>query len=302
MKNIYNLLIVLFVLVSSTELTKAQSSFAKPYPGSTHTYEFDNIDPASSTTWYISRDATFDATALSFADPNDSEFTLSTLDGLTVADAAGNLTGTAISKVKIFWTGKAVGTYYLFVNVSKDGCSNLKGYQINVLDGEFNAIVADVTGATIVDPNDPAYDDSEITTNTCPDQTTMSPIVELVPDTYSLGTSTIKFRVNREFTNTTNGWQIAFASLGSEASITKVEDDTDVITADGSGFYQVDGDKDYVIITVTVNNALSTADVSLTLDKDNTIDLVTLVKDTGAGDSATHTFNTLPTIGNISGS
>lgn len=301
MKNLYKLLIVLVVLVSSVELTKAQSStFEKPWPGSSHTYEFDNIDGGSTTTWYISRAATLGAAPITFANPTDSEFTLSTLDGATEADAAGNLTGMAISEVKIFWTGKATGTYYLFVNVENDGCSNTKGIKIDVQTGLFNAMIADVTGSDnqgTVDPSDTDYD---VTTETCPDQSTISPIVNLDPDTHSLGTSKIVYRVNREYTNTTNGWQVAFTNLRADATILSVvEAGGKDITA--SSPYIIAGDQNYVLVTVTVKNELVTPVLVLTLDKDLTIDTVTLAKDTGAGDSATHTFKAMPTIGVMSG-
>ncbi|MGZ2370866.1 hypothetical protein ACXR6G_13875 [Ancylomarina sp. YFZ004] len=301
MKNIYKLLIALVVLVSSVELTKAQSStFEKPWPGSSHTYNFDNIDGGSTTTWYISRAATVGATPITFADFANSEFTLSTLDGNTVADASGNLSGTAISDVRIFWTGKATGTYYLFVDVENDGCSNIKGIQIDVQTGLFNAILADVTGSTTpgtIDPSDPA---SDIATLTCLDQSTISPIVNSDPDNYDLGTSETVYRINREFTNTTNGWQVAFAALRADASITSVVDagGTAITTA---APYVIAGDQDYVLVTVTVVNKLITPELILTLDKDLTIDTVTLAKDTGSGDTVTHTFKALPTIGVMSG-
>ncbi|MCZ4694434.1 hypothetical protein DWB61_03960 [Ancylomarina euxinus] len=301
MKNIYKLLIALVVLVSSAELAKAQSStFEKPWPGSTHTYGFDNIAGGSTTTWYISRAATLGAAPITFADPADSEFTLSTVDGTIVADASGNLSGTAISDVKIFWTGKATGTYYLFVNVEKDGCSNVKGIKIDVQTGLFNAILADVTGSDNPGTVDPLDAGNDIITETCPDQSTISPIVNLTPDSYSLGTSKIVYRVNREYTNTTNGWQVAFTNLRADATILSViEAGGKDITA--SFPYVVAGDQDYVLVTVTVKNELSTLDVVLTLDKVLTKDLVTMAEDSGAGDSATHTFKAMPTIGAMNG-
>lgn len=302
MKNIYKLLIVLVVLVSSVELTKAQSStFEKPWPGSTHTYNFDNIDGGSTTTWFISRAATIGATPITFVTPADSEFTLSTVDGATVADATGNLTGTAISDVKIFWSGKATGTYYLFVNVENDGCSNIKGIQIVVQDGEFNAMIADVTGASNVSPTDPTYDATydtdNITTETCPDQLTISPIVN-VATPHSYGTSEIVYRVDRQFTNTTNGWQVTFDDLRAGARITGV-----VKATGGAGVYTVDGAQDYFLVTVEVDNAIDTSDVVLTINSAGTMDLVTNVTDKALPDdnSATHTFKAMPTIGVMGG-
>lgn len=300
MKNIYKLLIALVVLVSSVELTKAQSTFEAPYPGSSHTYNFDNIDGGSTTTWYISRAAAIGAAPITFATSADSEFTLSTVDGVTEADASGNLTGSAISKVNIFWTGKATGTYYLFVDVSKDGCSNIKGVKIDVQTGEFNAMIADVTGSEnqgIVDPSDTDYD---VTTETCPDQSTISPIVNLTPDTHSYGTSEIVYRVNREFTNTTNGWQVTFDALRAGASITNIADAAgNSITA--GLVATVGGTQDYILVTVTVDNAIATDDVLLIINTDGTKDLVTLATDKTLGDNiATHKFKAMPTIGVLS--
>ncbi|MCY1635868.1 hypothetical protein [Marinifilum sp. D737] len=301
MKNIYKLLIAMVVLVSSTELAKAQSTFEKPYPGSTHNYNFDNIDAASTTTWYISRAATIDAAAITSTDGDFAHFTLSTPDGATVAGNDGNLTGTGINEVKIVWNGTATGTYYLFVNVEKDGCSNVKGIQIVVQSGEFNAMIADVTGSATpgsVDPSDPAND---ITNKTCPDQTTISPIVNMDPDNYSLGTSKLVYRVNREFTNTTNGWQVTFDALRAGASITKVVDAAGTELTAGS-IVTVGGTQDYILVTVTVDNEIATADVVLTINSLGTQDLVTSATDNETADNnATHTFSTMPTIGTMGG-
>jgi len=301
MKNIYKLLIVLVVLVSSVELTKAQSTFEEPYPGSTHKYNFDNIDGASTTTWYISRAATIDAAAIKSGDADFAHFTLSTSDGATDAAADGNLTGAGIGEVQIVWNGDATGTYYLFVNVSKDGCSNIKGIKIDVQTGEFNAMIADVTGSDNQGTVDPLDADYDVTTETCPDQSTISPIANLTPNTYSLGTSEIVYRVNREFTNTTNGWQVTFEALRAGASITKIVDAGNNPIAAGL-VATVDGVQDYILVTVTVDNAIDTDDVVLAINTAGTMDLITTATDNEtADDNATHTFKTMPTIGAMGG-
>lgn len=297
MKNFYKLLIAFVVLVGSAELTKAQSTFEAPYPGSTHTYNFDNIDAASTTTWYISKAATIDAAAIT----TDTDFTLSASVGGALA-VDGILTGKGISEVKIFWKGVASGTYYLFVNVNDGNCSNVKGIQIIVGDGEFNAMIADVTGASKVSPTDPTYDATydtdNITTETCPDQSTISPIVNLDPNTHSYGTSEIVYRVDRQFTNTTNGWQVTFDDLRAGARI------TGVVKATGTaGVYTVAGTQDYFLVTVEVDNAIATGDVILTINSAGTMDLVTNAADKALPDdnSATHTFKAMPTIGVMGG-
>ena len=301
MKNIYRLLIAMVVLVSSVELTKAQSTYEQPYPGSTHKYNFDNIDATSTTTWYISRAATIDAAALTSADADFAHFTLSTSDGATTADNDGNLTGTGIDEVQIVWNGTATGTYYLFVNVEKDGCSNVKGIQIEVQTGEFNAMIADVTGSATPGTVDPLDAANDITTETCPDQTTISPIVNMTPNTYSLGTSEVVYRVNREFTNTTNGWQVTFDAPRAGASITKIVDAAGTDLAAGL-VATVGGTQDYILVTVTVDNAIATADVILTINSAGTQDLVTSATDNESTDNnATHTFKTMPTIGVMGG-
>ncbi|WP_461631109.1 hypothetical protein [Labilibaculum euxinus] len=297
MKNIYKLLIALVVLVGSSELTKAQSTYELPYPGATHTYQFDNVVGTSTTDWFVSRDAAVGATAI--VGGASADFVISAVDGTgTSMGTDGVLTGTGVSKVSITWNGTASGTYYVFLNVSDGTCSNLKGYKVVVQTGEFNALIADVTGSATPGTVDTSVA-NDIKSLTCPDETTISPIVN--EGTPSLGTSDIVYRVNREFTNTTNGWKVVFDALVAGASIKEVKDAAGTTIADASG-YIVDGTQDYILVTVTVTNAISTPDFTLTINSAGTIDIITNASDNDATDNdATHQFNDMPTIGNISG-
>tara|TARA_R110001583_G_scaffold6427_3_gene32560 strand:- start:10843 stop:11742 length:900 start_codon:yes stop_codon:yes gene_type:complete len=299
MKNIYKILIALVVLFGSTELTKAQSTYSLPYPGSTHTYSFDAVGAANTTTWWISKtaDGSSPLAATEYEFVSTAAYTVAA-DFNTVG-FTNQLTGIGISSVTIKWNGSATNKYYLFLEVSDATCSNLKGYMIDVQTGAFNALIADVTGsATPGTVNTSGA--SDITPLTCPDETSRSPIVN--EGTYSLGTSGVVYRVNREFTNTTNGWIVDFDALIAGATISNVKDASGTTIADVSG-YTIGGDQDYILVTVTVNNAISTPDVELKISAANTKDLVTNVTDDdGTDNSATHTFNDIPTIGIISGS
>jgi len=236
----------------------------------------------------------------------DYEFvTTGDYDVLTDFDQAPDvnlLKKTGVSTVKIKWKGIVAKSYYLFLEVDDTNCKNLKGFKIDLQVGDFNAMIADVTGSLnpgTVDPSGP----NDIKSLTCLDETDRQPITNLVGNPYSLGTSAITYRVNREFTNTTNGWQVAFEALRVNASIETVIDEAGTtITADGSGYYAVDGAQDYVLVTVTVINELVTPAVDLTLDATNTKDTVTGANDSTTDNVATHTFNAVPTIGTISGS
>lgn len=297
MKNLYKILIALVVLVSSSEFTKAQSTYELPYPGSVHTYEFDNVVGTSTTDWFVSKDATVGATAL--VGGAGAEFVISAVNGTgTSIGGDGVLTGTGVSKVQITWNGTASGKYYVFLNVDDGTCSNLKGYMVDVQTGEFNALIADVTGSATPGTVDTSVA-NDITSTTCPDETTISPIVN--EGTPSLGTSDIVFRVNREFTNTTNGWKVAFDALAAGSAIKDVKDASGTTLTDAAG-YLVGGDQDYILVTVTVTNAISTPDVILTINSAGTIDVVTNAADnTAADNAATHQFEDMPTIGTIIG-
>ncbi|WP_372641068.1 hypothetical protein [Ancylomarina sp.] len=295
MKNIYKLLIALVVLVGSAELSKAQSTYNNPWQGSSHTYTFGAMNAANDTEWYISQTAGVGVTPIVGSAGN--HFTIAAVDGTGTAIAGdGTLSGKGISTVRVNWDGTASGTYYLYLKVTDagNGCENLKGYKVTIAAGTFNAIALNVTGAGT--PGTVAAGDPSIKTTTCPDQTGFNPIVN---DGYDLGTSALVFRVNREFTNSVNAWQVGLNLTG--ATITSVNDEAgDPITAVG-GNYPVAGDEDYVLVYVSVTNAESTPLVTFAIDKSNTKDLVTLAEDTGSGDSVTHTFNALPAIGNIAG-
>lgn len=297
MKNICKILITLVVLVGFSELVKAQSTYELPYPGASHIYQFDNVAGTSTTNWFVSTDAAVGATAL--VGGTTADFVISALDGTgTSVGADGVLTGTGISKVQIIWNGTASGTYYVFLNVNDGTCSNLKGYKVIVQTGEFNALVADVTGSATPGTVDTSVA-NDITSLTCPDETTISPIVN--DGTPSLGTSDIVFRVNREFTNTANGWVVVFDALAGGATINKVVDAAGTTITDASG-YTVDGAQNYILVTVNVMNEISTPDVVLTINSAGTKDIITGATDKTSGDnSATHQFNDMPTIGTISG-
>jgi len=299
MKNIYKILIALVVLVGSAELTKAQSTFSLPYPGATHTYSFDAVGATNTTTWWISKNADGSsplvATEYEFVTTGDYDVTTDFNQGAFT----NQLTGTGISSVTIKWNGSAANKYYLFLEVSDATCSNLKGYMIDVQTGAFNALIADVTGSAAPGTVDTSIA-NDITPLTCPDETSRNPIVN--EGIYSLGTSALVYRVNREFTNTTNGWIVDFDALIAGATISNVKDASGTTITDASG-YTVGGDQNYILVTVTVNNTISTPNVELTINSANTKDLVTNAADgDGSDNAATHTFNAIPTIGTMSGS
>lgn len=303
MKNFYKILIAIVVLVGSAELTKAQSTFSLPYPGATHTYSFDAVGSTNTTTWWISKNADGSspliATEYEFVTTGTGPGEYDVTTDFNQGAFTNQLTGTGISSVTIKWNGSASNKYYLFLEVSDATCSNLKGYMIDVQTGAFNALIADVTGSATPGTVDTSIA-NDITPLTCPDETSRSPIVN--EGTYSLGTSALVYRVNREFTNTTNGWIVDFDALIAGATISNVKDASGTTITDASG-YTIGGDQDYILVTVTVNNVISTPDVELKINATNTKDLVTNVTDDdGTDNSATHTFNDIPTIGTISGS
>lgn len=298
MKNIFKILIALVVLVSFSEFTKAQSTYELPYPGASHTYEFDGVAGTSVTDWFVSRDATVGASPIVGGASGD--FVISAMNGTTPSMGGdGVLTGTGVSKVSIAWNGTAAGTYYVFLNVSDGTCSNLKGYKVVVQTGEFNALIADVTGSATPGTVDTSGA-NDITSLTCPDETTINPIVN--EGTPSLGTSDIVFRVNRQFTNTANGWKVVFDALATGASIKEVKDASGTVITEASG-YTVGGTQNYILVTVTVPNAISTPDFILKLNAAGTMDIVTNATDNNTSDNtATHQFNDMPTIGTLIGS
>jgi len=301
MKNIYKLLIALVVLVGSTELTNAQGNYQAPWPGSSFKYSFGDLVNTNTTKWYVSRDA--DVNAAEITDPTD-DFTISAINGTNPVFASGVLSGEGISQVTINWAGKATGTYYVYLKVfdgDETACFNVKGFRVDVVSGAFNVFASNVTGGTSLDPLKLGEVVGGIVSTDCPNESTMNPIFGTG---YSLGTTEVVFKVTRELSM--NNWHMKFGL--SHGTVKHVYgEDNNKITETAINEYDVSAVNSYVLVYVTVPNVEVLAQtVELTIDENNTQDLVTLTTDLSSlplndpvDNVGTYTIKAIPSIGDI---
>lgn len=297
MKNLYKFLIVMIVLVSSVELTKAQSSsFNNPWPGSSHTYSFGDNGSTNTTEWFISRNADGSNPIVGAA---GNHFTIVGEDVAGTIDSDGVLSGKGINTLRVNWDGNATGVYYIFLQVTDatTSCSNLKGYMVDVVTGRFNALAENVTGGTDMD-NPENVDDTKIVAEGCSDETGN----RIVNDgTFSLGTTEVVFRVKRQYS--LNEWHIDYGlSVGTTSKVVAADGST--IAVAGGGGYDIPSANDYVLVYVSVDNVEASAQaVVLTLDGAKTKDNTTSTTDAAStpanpsDNAATYTVKSMPKIG-----
>lgn len=287
----------MIVLVSSVELTKAQSSsFNNPWPGSSHTYSFGDNGSTNTTEWFISRNADGSNPIVGAA---GNHFTIVGEDVAGTIDSDGVLSGKGINTLRVNWDGNATGVYYIFLQVTDatTSCSNLKGYMVDVVTGRFNVLAENVTGGTTDKDNPEFVDDTKIVAEGCSDETGN----RIVNDgTFSLGTTEVVFRVKRQYS--LNEWHIDYGlSVGTTSKV--VAEDGSTINAATGGGYDIPAANDYVLVYVSVDNVeASTQAVVLTLDGTLTKDMTTTTTDAASipanpsDNAATYTIKSMPEI------
>jgi len=306
MKNIYKILIALVVLVSSVELTKAQSHYLTPWPGATHTYNFADVAGGNVTNWWV---ATSTDGLTKAVHGTDYTFVTAGYDGTD-----DRLEGIGVASVQLTW-GASVspGTdYYVFLEVKDaSGCINLKAGKVTIVNTVFNALALDVTTATGNAYGTIPSGDPSLLASTCPDDV-VSPVSN--DGGYDIGSTQLVFRVERE--NSMNGWQFEYelsedADKAFAVTNVTVKDPADalIVSQDNTKTGVVTGIasvNNYVVVYVTVTNQ---QDVVLDLDFDlltagnNTKDSAGAI-DNGAGadDKAQHQIKPMPVINGFSGS
>lgn len=312
MKNFKGILILLIVLVSLVGIANAQSNYLTPWPGATHTYTFDVPDTDSEITWWVSQNANGSDRVAHSASTG---YTIvKGANGTLGTSLANELTGTGINSVKITW-GTAIpgGTYYLFMQVTKDGCSNLIGAEINVTTNTFDAMIADVTGTT--DPKvDAGNTDPSNPLSDCPSDVA-NPIIDGGGNQTDLGLTKLIFRVNRQYSS--NGWDLAYAITEADGDAFEI-DRIEFVGATGPAFHteskgsgtpksatvNVGATEEYVLMNVYVENQEgATLDLIVTLNGTNTKDSTTDVTDSANGNNvAARQIKPMPVINGFTGS
>lgn len=290
------------VLVSSTELTKAQTStFNNPWPGSSHTYSFGANAAGNQSHWYVTLDATGANPIVAAA---GEPFTLIAEGSTGTVDTDGILKGTEINTLRINWGSTASGTYYVFLNVEDavSNCSNLKGYKV-IVSSTFNAIAANVTGGA--NKLTGVITAGDITVDGCPDDSS-NPIANDVG--YTLGSTELAFKVSRS--GSMNNWQLGYNITGATVTNVLVKDvanadvGTPLNTAAGTSAV-ITGTNDYVIVYVTVDNVENTAqNVVFNLVPADSKDVDANVVDDGShgDDTVSYNIKLIPIINGFTGS
>lgn len=259
----------------------------------THTYTVNGLQEGVNYAYYIT--ANVDGTGL-YDDGATGEFDF-------ITSPTGTLgVGDNAASVDIKWNiGASLHIYQLWLEVTiPGGCSN-----------KIRAQVAPQIGFDLLSENMPVGN-----TTSCP-AISESDGFNPLATAYNAGSSTLRFKVKREFGNDNTGtpapgdtydWSFIPVLvvdpnlLGLSNVIISIEGTTSgVITADAGNRYTVNGFDDEVIVTVSIENAPGTIrDVTLqvTLGVESTTNLS---DSNPSNNNVTHTIHVMPLIGGMGG-
>ncbi len=242
MKRLFTLLIATVCLTLSSVTVFGQGSKTQPWPGSTYDYTITATGVGTlSYEWWVATDAN------------------SVLATDAISEYAIN-SGSGSNSVNITWgndvfSAHSGATLYLIVKVGDtngggDVCYNFKALPITP-QNNINIAVFDITGAT--DPNTTTDLTNNNSGNHCPGFTGF----DANKDDYKVGTTQIKFRVDRQYSNV--AWEFDYTLTGATASSVIVSSGSEV-----SGTVStIPAGDNYVIVTFEIVNTPGAAQSAL---------------------------------------